>query len=296
MLGDSGTWRRSAKCNAERSPDSGIHTSESGAECPARLAILSDGRRPEPGPILSFGLSIQAILAIVTLNPVAPFEIAVPTKCCRRAAEQLAKFLGFDRNHGAAIFKSLDEARKAVHPRSRMWSKIALTAVGGGLLVAAPVGLFMAVPAGVYGAAAVATAVSAFGPGGIVGGLVTAGALLGAGGTTIGAALASPLSLAEALERVVVEQLAGAIAGHKLKGPTDSGPWFALCELEAQITHVLQQLEPYSDPQASSIRLLRRKADAVRRAINYMADKRLISTLPAYDDDRPGESGSSRSI
>ena len=68
----------------------------------------------------------------------------------------------------------------------------------------------MAAP-GVAGAAAITSALAAFGPGGMIGGLLTAGTLVTAGGGGIAFGLASPGTTAETVEAVVGAQLAAAL-------------------------------------------------------------------------------------
>ncbi len=248
---------------------------------PARLADLADGRRPEPAELFDHvGLLVDVLLFVASNNIVAPFEIEVSPEHRRKALESLARSLGSNSNYGTRVFESLTEARNVVNPRVIVSLKtLTMAGVGLSLLVAGPVGLVLAVPTGLGGGAAIVAALAAFGPGGMLGGLLTAGTLTAAGGGAVAAALASASASAEAVESVVVQRLATAIARDKLKVGYDPTPWFALCELEEQIAYQLQRIETFSDKKCHGLQRLRRKESAVQRAIQHMVDKQLIHTL-----------------
>ncbi len=242
---------------------------------PKQLASLGDGQRPDLNSLESmFNLrqSISVFLVIVSNNIIAPFEIKVSEDQRKISLELLAEFMGFIKDRGTAIFEALETARDVVYPKSG-WLWMVLGLVGLALLLAGPIGLVLAAPAGLSGAAAIVSALAAFGPGGMLGGLITAGALAGTGGGAIAMAVAVASASVETFEAVVVLQLAIAIASHNLKERRDTDPWYALCGLEAQIAHELQRLETYSDKDSSSLKNTRRKKEAVRRALNYMVEQ-----------------------
>ena len=241
---------------------------------PAQLGTLEDGRRPTEPVHFSISDSVPALLSILAGNVIAPYEIEVGDKEKKRALERLAAFVEYPQDRASRAFEAFEEARKAL--KSSGWGWLLWAAAGLALIIAGPVGLVLAAPAGVSGAAAIVGAPGAFGPGGMVGGLVTAGALAGAGAglTGVAATLASSAS-AETVLGVVVQQLATAIVRKKLQDPNDYSPWFVLSNLEMEIARECQRLESYSDPKAATISIVRRKADIVRLALRYMMDNGL---------------------
>lgn len=243
---------------------------------PLRLAELADGRRPTPIELFdSVERSIDILLAIVSSNVIAPYEISISETHRRNALVFLADSLGLP-NVAAVVFDSLTKARREVNPREIVsWRTLAMAGAGLCLVAAVPVGL----PAGVSGGAAIVAALAGFGPGGMLGGLMTAGTLAAAGGGTVAAALASPSAAAETVEGVVVQKLATVIAQRKLTRSHDPAIWFAFCELQSQLARELKRLATYSDPRAPSLLLLERKCLAVQRAINYMMEHRLVPGL-----------------
>ncbi len=240
---------------------------------PARLRELADGRRPELGELFDLGKCITVLLEIVSKNIIHPYEIDVSVDARQHALARLASALNFPERVGTTIFAALNDARREVKVKAELKLKplIGLAAVGGGLLLAGPIGLMMVAPAGLAGGAAVVSALAAFGPGGMIGGLVAAGGLMAAGGGVTGAAVKMLASAPEALiQDTLARLLATAIARHKLREPRDDRIWFVLCEFESQIAREQHRVEPLSDPDAPSCRAHRRKAQAVRQALECM--------------------------
>jgi len=220
------------------------------------------------------------LLDIATTNVIAPYEIRTSSTEQKEALESLAKSLGFCDTSGTKISEALAEARKAVKPQRDRKPLIGLAVAGAGLLLAGPVGLLWVAPTGLAGGAAIVAALAGFGPGGMLGGLWTAAGLMAAGGGTSVAAVKGLISAPEAVvESAVARLLATAIARNALDVRRDDRVWFILCELETQIASELQRLTPYSDAESSSIQVLRRKAQAVRQAIEYMVDTKLAPVI-----------------
>lgn len=249
-----------------------------GLGLPVRLALLAEGGRPAPGALVDVENSVPVLLEIAAGNVIEPYEIDVPEDKRKRAFERLAVFLEYRSDRGKIVFEALAEARKIVHGAGVPWIAYIL---GGGLLaLVGPIGLMMAAPAGLAGGAAIVSALAAFGPGGMVGGLLTAGVFATAGAGTAGAGLAKALAgggtSSEAFRAVVVRQLAAVIARLKLKDPRDDTPWFVLCTLEAEVAREIQRLEPYSDKNAPTLVEARAKADIVRNALHWMREHFLV--------------------
>lgn len=78
-----------------------------------------------------------------------------------------------------AVIASVRDSKAALSESGFPWGPVLITA-GIGLLAATGVGLAVAAPAGLAGAAAIASTLATFGPGGMVGGIATLTALTGA--------------------------------------------------------------------------------------------------------------------
>ncbi len=131
------------------------------------------------------------------------------------------------------------------------------------------------------GAAAVTSALAAFGPGGMMGGLLTAGALLTAGGGGVAFGLAGASTTAATLEAIVERRLAAEILRKKQGLKPDPDVWTVLTEIERQVRRDYERLDELSDPDSSSLKDLRRKIETVERALTYLKENDLE---PSPDD------------
>lgn len=217
--------------------------------------------------------AIPVMLTLLSGNIIAPYEIKATAKQQEGALKELVIFLGFPSALAADVCQALMAARKEIDGKSGWMPWAVAAGVGVGMFVLGPVGLVMAAPAGLYGGAAIVAALAAFGPGGMAGGLAMMGGLMAAGSGMAAAAANALVSAPEAVvEHAVALLLARAIALEKRKLPRDDRVWFVLCELQAQIARELQRLRPISDKDAPSVKTLERKAQAVRRAIEYLIE------------------------
>lgn len=133
-------------------------------------------------------------IALLMSSPVQPFDISVDD---RHAEEALVALLDrvregtgniADQVFAKRVAKALDDAKEAMGG-SRAW---ALMLIGGAAVLAATgIGVWAAAPAGLAGAALLTSTLAAFGPGGMVGGMVTIAAASGAGSALLGAGLAT---------------------------------------------------------------------------------------------------------
>jgi hypothetical protein len=106
--------------------------------------------------------------------------------------------------------------------------------IGAGVvaLVVATGGLALAAAPGVVRAAAITSASDGFGPGGMIGGLLTAGTLIGAGGGGTPFSLASLGSTAETVEAVIQRRLAASILRQRQRLEPDFRLWGILASNE----------------------------------------------------------------
>lgn len=156
--------------------------------------------------------------------PAPPFEVEAnpDTKERRRALQatlQLVRRRGSDLLDDEYVEAIVEARAKAVAclkaARGKTWVRTALVGAGALTLAATGVGFLAAVPAGLAGAAMLTSALAAFGPGGMVGGIATLAALASAGsamaavGTTLsltGAQRDAPRFLATAFDEVIAGQ------------------------------------------------------------------------------------------
>lgn len=259
------------------------HYRETGQLVPDALSRCRNGERPPPISQLAKDDSISSLIQIATSNVLVPFEIKVSADVQKRALHDCTVAMGLGGTYGRHVSAAIVEATKAVSADDD-WKRWAVIGGGALLLVLGPAALVMAAPAGLAGAAAITSALAAFGPGGMIGGLMTVGALTTTGASTVAAALASSDSSAEAVEQVVVQLVAAAIVRDREGLVQDEGIWLALTELEHQVVREIQRLEPYSDSGSASVKALRRKADAVSRAMRFLTERAHFASIAVEGD------------
>ncbi|MGZ8748490.1 MAG: hypothetical protein ACXWZ2_16135 [Mycobacterium sp.] len=240
----------------------------------ANLAVdLSDptSRAREPGMPghLSIADAVVPLAIIAAGNVLRPFEIEVSKEKRQKAMEQLTLDMNLGRQLGTNVFDAIDSARKALKGPTN-WVKWTALGLGAAAVIAATGGLVLAAAPGLVGAAAITSALAAFGPGGMIGGLLTAGTLVSAGGGGLAIGLAAPGTTAEAVEAVVAAQLTTAVL-RELQGISqDQQPWSSLVDAEIEVRRELARLKAVSDESAPTLKELQRKIDAIDRALDYM--------------------------
>lgn len=213
--------------------------------------------------------AIFPLTVIASGNVLAPFEIEVSELKRQKAMEQLTFDMKLGRKLGRRVFEAMDQADDALKGPTN-WVKWAALGLGAAALVAATSGLALAAAPGAAGAAAMTSALAAFGPGGMLGGLLTAGTLVGAGGGSIAMGLAAPSTTAETVEAVVARQLTVAILRRMQGVEQDPQTWVHLAEVERAVRRELARLSVVSDPTAPSVKAMRRKLDALKRALDFL--------------------------
>lgn len=242
----------------------------------AGLAVdLSDPESEAPAPVTvtQYGMSkedaLLPLLTIAAANVLRPFEIAVPTDIRREAMATLTLEMGLGSQIGTDVFTAAETARDELKGGTN-WVKWAALGLGAAAVVAGTGGLALAAASGVAGAAAVTSALAAFGPGGMIGGLLTAGTLVSAGGGGLAIGLASPTTSAATVEAVVESQLAVAVL-RRLQGfDQDPATWHGLVEIGEELRREHERLDEISDESAPTLKDLRLKIQAVERAIAYL--------------------------
>lgn len=259
----------------------------------ARLAFdLSDSGSiaPEPRPIghLSKDDAVVPLLSLAAVNVVHPFEISVSMETRRKAMGDLTVEMWLGSQIGADVFTAAEDARKILTGSGGTnWFRWVALGVGAAALVAATGGLALMAAPGAVGAAAITSALAAFGPGGMIGGLLTAGALVTAGGGGIALGVASSGTAAETVEALVGARLAAAILRKRQGIEQDPTTWESLVEAGIEVRREHARLEAISDESARSLKELRRKLDAIDRALNYLNDHGLGPNEPPSNGGNP---------
>lgn len=246
-----------------------------------------DAVAPEPDRITSISTE-DAIVPLVTLlaaNVIDPFEIAVPRNVRREALEDLTLEMGLGRQIARDAFAAVDDAHKVLTGGGINWVRWVALGLGAAALVLTGGLAIAAVPAGVAGAAAITSALAAFGPGGMLGGLLTAGTLVSVstGGIAIG--LASPTTSAETVEAVVSARLTAAILRKRRGLDQDPVIWAGLVETEIEVRRQYEQLDEFSDESSATLKDLKRKIEIIERAIEYLRANGLEPGVPAIGSD-----------
>lgn len=258
----------------------------------ARLAVdLSDpeSEAPEPTSIshLSKEDAVVPLVTLATANILRPFEIAVPKDTQRNAMANLTLGMGLGSQLGKDVVQAGERAQKVLAGTGKSWLKWAAIGLGAAALIAATGGLVLAAAPGLVGAAAITSALAAFGPGGMIGGLLTAGTLLSAGGGSIAVGLASPGTSADTVEAVVGSQLTAAIL-RELQGiEQDPTAWSNLVETRIEVQRQQARLRPLCDESAPVLKELERKLTAIDRALDHLRAHNLVpgDTAEAQDEE-----------
>lgn len=244
----------------------------------ARLAFdLSDPRASVPEPLPSSHIAKDEAVVLLTVlaaeNVIRPFEISLPKDKWQRAMEDLTAEMGLGSQYGADVFTAAKLAQEALSEVN--WIKWGALGAGAAAIVVATGGLALAAGAGLAGAAVITSALASFGPGGMIGGLITAGTLATAGGGGIAFSLASSGTTAETLEAIVERRLAAAILRQRQHLDPDPSLWRILVETEIEVRREHERLDEFSDESAPALKELKRKIDAVERALKYLRDNNL---------------------
>jgi hypothetical protein len=126
-------------------------------------------------------------------SPTSPFDVRLDAK---HKAVALTRLLENIRRRGGPVSASefVEKLEKAVRFNAKEFAGgrpanvwVVLLTIGVAVLALTGVGLMVAVPAGLAGAAAITATLAAFGPGGMVGGMLTIAALTGTGTAFLGA-------------------------------------------------------------------------------------------------------------
>lgn len=244
----------------------------------------AEAPEPRPGTHLSKEAAVSRILALATENLLSPFEISVKEEIRQRALMELTAEMGLGSQFGEDVFTAVKTANKTLSgARKPQWVKWGALGVGAVAIVAASGGLALAATPGVAGAAAITSALASFGPGGMIGGLLTAGGLVSAGSGGIAMGMLSPGTSAESMEAVVEYQLAIVILRELQSLDQDPTIWSDLAQAEMKLRREKERLDEFSDDQAPTLVELRRKIEAVERALKYMTDHGLEPGVVAAD-------------
>jgi len=247
----------------------------------AHLAFdLSDPQAPVPEPRPSIHLdkdqAVVFLTVLATDSVIRPFEISIKEKQQRDAMKDLTAEMGLGSQFGADVFLAVQGAQDALSgSRGVNWIKWGALGAGAAALVLATGGLALAAAPGLAGAAVITSALASFGPGGMIGGLLTAGTLVTAGGGGIAFGLASTGTSADALEVVVLRRLATATLRQNQHLDADPAVWTTLAETEIEVRREHERLDEFSDESSPALKDLRRKIDAVERALKYLRSKGL---------------------
>jgi methionyl-tRNA formyltransferase len=109
----------------------------------------------------------------------------------------------------------------------------------------------------------------------MIGGLLTAGTLVSAGGGGIAYGLAGQGTTAETLEAIVERRLAATIL-RQLQGlEPDPAVWSVLAQIEIEVRRQHERMDEFSDESAPGLKDLKRKILTVERALRYLTENGL---------------------
>jgi len=231
---------------------------------------------PAPGMYLTREDALVQLIVLASDNFLRPFDIGFSESIKRQAMRDLTAEIGLGSALGGYVLDAVDRAEKVLAGnKAPNWIKIGAMGAGAVAIVVATGGVALAAGAGLAGAAALTSALAAFGPGGMIGGLITAGSLVTAGGGGIAFGLASSGTSSEAVESIVMRQLAAVILRQKLDLEQDPTVWQLLVETERQVRRAHERLDEFSDPKSPVLVELRKKIQLVERALDFMREEGL---------------------
>ncbi|ALO65801.1 hypothetical protein AS189_03970 [Arthrobacter alpinus] len=257
---------------------------------PSQIARLdfdsSDPSSPLPEPSLRASAfskeeAIAHLTAVASTNVIAPFEISISKDAERRSMEELASEMGLKRQLGSDVLEARKQAQDILRDRQNgKWIKVGAIVAGTAALAFGAGGIVLAIAApGLVGAAAVTGALASFGPGGMIGGLITAGTLIGGGGLLVGSgggslanSLAGEETSVEQFEEIVALQLAAMLVRTTQSIDSDPGVWQFLTEIEAKVSRQHERLDEISDKKAPTVEALAKKRAIAARALKYMSE------------------------
>lgn len=170
---------------------------------------------------------------------------------------------------GIVVFKAAEETRSALKPRP--WGRYIAAAAGVAMLAAATGGLGLAVAApALTGAAALTSGLAAFGPGGMIGGLMTAGGLASAGSASL---VASMLNGGGAnAEEAILQLTSQALARKRLDKSIANSPELLVLELRAALVSRLETNRTLSDKGSKSVKRDEDLLEFCDRALDFIEE------------------------
>lgn len=246
---------------------------------------------PRPAPYMDRVEAIPRLLTLVGENLLSPYEIEVEQKVILAALQEFTVETHLGSQLGTDIIEALDEATTVVTGGRRSnWLKWGAVGLSATFLLIGTGGLALAAAPGVAGAAAVTSALAAFGPGGMIGGLATAGTLLTTGGAGMATGLLNPGTTAEEAEGVVVRNLAVALVRRRQGLEADERIWLQFVDSERALHRELARTEAISDADAPNRKALKHKVRALGRALDHLRKLGLDADI-LEDTPEPGPAG-----
>lgn len=127
---------------------------------------------------LSREAATDPLVAVVLASVLEPYEIKVSDRVAKKSLRELTDETGLGWKLGHDLADALDESERVLEGSNGVWLRFALSGVGAASLVLTGGLAIAAAPVGVSGVAAIVAGLAAFGPGRMLGGLLTAGALV----------------------------------------------------------------------------------------------------------------------
>ena len=250
--------------------------------------------------------AVTLLTAVAVTNVIAPFEITISKDIEQAALEELASEMGLRRQFGSDVLEAGKRAQGILRDSQNLqWVKVGALVAGTAALVVGTGGLALAAAPGLAGAAVITSALASFGPGGMIGGLITAGALVGGGGLLVGSGggtmvtgLAGDETSVDQFEGFIALQMAAVTLRQQHKIDNHPSVWQLLTEIETRVSRQHERLDEISDPKAPSVTALAKKRIIVKRALKYMSDNGLEPGDPemAEPDSNPIERRGARFI
>ncbi|WP_245670225.1 alpha/beta hydrolase [Corynebacterium crudilactis] len=241
---------------------------------------------PDLSPFMPKEKALERLIEIVGQNLLLPFEIEVSEKVRREALRDFTAETQLGSTVGADVFDALHTATGVVAGATKnSWRRWGAFGIGAAAVTAATGGLALAAAPGVAGAALITSALAGFGPGGMVGGLVTAGTLLTVGGGSLTVGALSSVNTTEEIEAFVVQKLSLAILWQRHEIDRTEEIWTALAEAERHIVRELMRVKEVSDGSSPILKGLEQQRTTIGKALKYLSEQGMEPVLIEEDDE-----------
>lgn len=232
---------------------------------------------PRTAPFMPKEQAFERLLDLLSQNLVHPFEIEIDPRIHKEVVQEFTSEMQLGSAIGTDAFEAMHKAQEIItgnkSNKKVNWRRWGAFGVGAAAITAATGGLVLAAAPGLAGAAVFTSALAGFGPGGMMGGIVTAGTLMTVGGGSLGLGALSSADSSEEVEALVVKKLSLALLWQKYNPDRIPEIWHELVESERYLRRELSRISSVSDANSPVLLGLKRKCKSLNKAVRYLEEQ-----------------------